>query len=228
VTDSYKGFYGIDQKNEFFEYQSKKEKQAACVIGGGDCYVAYLTIALQLGFNLYDSAAIAFSISYFYVTKNNNKNLRPIDFYIFFNSKFVDIEDLSKRNFKLIFTNGCFDAGLTPGHIDCLRFAKNQGGKVVVALNSDDSVKRLKGRDRPVLNLEERMEIISSLEFVDFVVSFTEETPENLINQIKPDIIVKGGDYLPEEVVGKETAEVLICPYKKSISTTDKLEMING
>jgi D-beta-D-heptose 7-phosphate kinase/D-beta-D-heptose 1-phosphate adenosyltransferase len=128
----------------------------------------------------------------------------------------------------LIFTNGCFDAGLTPGHIDCLRFAKNQGGKVVVALNSDDSVKRLKGRDRPVLNLEERMEIISSLEFVDFVVSFTEETPENLINQIKPDIIVKGGDYLPEEVVGKETAEVLICPYKKSISTTDKLEMING
>jgi D-beta-D-heptose 7-phosphate kinase/D-beta-D-heptose 1-phosphate adenosyltransferase len=228
VTDSYKGFYGIDQKNEFFEYQSKKEKQAACVIGGGDCYVAYLTIALQLGFDLYDSAEIAFNISYFYVTKNNNKNLRPVDFYKFFNSKFIDTEDLCERNFKLIFTNGCFDAGLTPGHIECLRFAKNQGGKVIVALNSDDSIKRLKGKNRPILNLEDRMEIISSIEFVDFVLSFEEDTPEKLINQIKPDSIVKGGDYLPEEVVGKETAEVLICPYKKSISTTDKLEMING
>ena len=228
VTDSYKGFYGIDQKNEFFEYQSKKEKQAACVIGGGDCYVAYLTIALQLGFDLYDSAEIAFNISYFYVTKNNNKNLRLIDFYKFFNSKSIEIEDLSERNFKLIFTNGCFDAGLTPGHIECLRFAKNQGGKVVVALNSDDSVKRLKGGNRPILNLEDRIKIISSLEFVDFIVSFEEDTPEKLIDQIKPDFIVKGGDYLPEEVVGREIAEVLICPYNKSISTTNKLEMING
>ena len=71
------------------------------------------------------------------------------------------------------------------------------------------------------------MEIISSIEFVDFVLNFEEDTPEKLINQIKPDIIVKGGDYLPEEVVGKETSEVLICPYKNSISTTKKLEMIN-
>jgi len=227
VTDSYKGFYGINNKNEFFEYESEKEKQAASVIGGGDCYIAYLTLATQLGFDIYDSGEIAFNLSYFYVTKNKNKNLKYIDFYRFFNSKFISAEDLNNRDFKLIFTNGCFDAGLTPGHIECLRFAKNQGGKLVVALNSDDSINRLKGKNRPVLNLQERIEIISSIEFVDFVVSFEEDTPENLINQIKPEIIVKGGDYRFDEVIGRDIAEVLICPYKNSISTTKKMEIIN-
>jgi D-beta-D-heptose 7-phosphate kinase/D-beta-D-heptose 1-phosphate adenosyltransferase len=227
ITDSYKGFYGIDQKNQFFEYESKKEKQAVNVIGGGDCYAAYLTLAIQLGFDLYDSAEIAFNISYFYVTKNNNNNLNYTDFYALLDNKNIDKEFLKKRNYKLVFTNGCFDAGLTPGHIECLRFAKNQGDKVVVALNSDDSVKRLKGKNRPVLNLDERISIISSLEFVDFVISFEEDTPENLINEIKPDVIVKGGDYTPEQVVGNEISEIMICPYKKSMSTTEKLVIIN-
>jgi D-beta-D-heptose 7-phosphate kinase/D-beta-D-heptose 1-phosphate adenosyltransferase len=226
ITDSYKGFYGVDEENNFFNYDSGKEESVVSVVGGGDCFVAYLTLAVLLGFNIHEAAEISFNISYFYVTNNKNNNMSYLDLYNILNKKIIDKDFLNDRNFKLVFTNGCFDAGLTPGHIDCLRFAKNQGGKLVVALNSDESIKRIKGENRPLMSLEERMEIISSIEFVDYVLSFDEDTPINLIKYLKPDIIVKGGDYKSCDVIGADVSKVLICPKRNCISTTEKLKYI--
>lgn len=227
VTDSYKGFYGIDEKDNFFEYESFKKETKASVIGGGDCFISYLTLGLILGFDLYDSAQVSFNLSYYYVTDNNNINLSYFDFYKILNEKHIEAEFLKNRNFKITFTNGCFDAGLTPGHIDCLKFAKKQGNKVVVALNGDTSIRKIKGKNRPIMSLEERIEIVSSLEFVDYIISFEEETPESLIKEIKPELIVKGGDYKEEDVVGKDYSKVLICPKRNCLSTTDKLKWLN-
>lgn len=226
ITDSYKGFYGIDQNNNFFEYKSNKKETNASVIGGGDCFVSYLTLSLILGFDIYEASEISFDISYFYVTKNKNINLSYLDFYCLLENKYVDKDFLANRNFNLVFTNGCFDAGLTAGHIECLKFAKKQGDKLVVALNSDSSISRLKGNGRPILPLEERMKIISSLEFVDFVISFDEDTPLQIIKQIKPQLIVKGGDYNSEDVVGKEHSKVVIFPKVDCLSTTEKIKKL--
>lgn len=125
---------------------------------------------------------------------------------------------------KIVFTNGCFDI-LHRGHVEYLYFAKAQGDVLVVAVNSDDSVRRLKGEGRPVNNLEDRMTVLSALEMVDYVTFFEEDTPYEIISKLKPHIIVKGGDYKPEEVVGKDVVEsyggkVVIAPFVKGYSTT--------
>ncbi len=128
---------------------------------------------------------------------------------------------------KIVFTNGCFDL-LHRGHVEYLSFAKTQGDVLIVAVNSDDSVRRLKGEGRPVNNLEDRMTVLSALEMVDYVTFFEEDTPYEIISKLKPHIIVKGGDYKPEEVVGKDVVEsyggkVVIAPFVKGYSTTDIL-----
>jgi D-beta-D-heptose 7-phosphate kinase/D-beta-D-heptose 1-phosphate adenosyltransferase len=133
------------------------------------------------------------------------------------------IQELLNRNFTLAFTNGCFDFGLTAGHIACLEFAKCQCDRLVVALNTDDSIRRLKGEGRPVLPLEDRMRIVSALRCVDYVVSFDEDTPLEVIKAIRPDVIVKGGEYSPEQVAGYGLAPVKICPMVECLSTTQKL-----
>ncbi|MEX0987689.1 MAG: D-glycero-beta-D-manno-heptose 1-phosphate adenylyltransferase [Bacteroidales bacterium] len=104
---------------------------------------------------------------------------------------------------KIVFTNGCFDI-LHPGHIHLLTTAKQYGDILVVGLNSDTSVKMLKGESRPVLDEDARAVILASLEVVDYVVVFSEETPLELIREINPDILVKGGDYRIEEIVGSK------------------------
>jgi len=110
----------------------------------------------------------------------------------------------------IVFTNGCFDQ-IHIGHIRLLRSC-SRIGVVIVGLNSDASVKRLKGEDRPVYKVGHRKEVLESMRYVDRVLIFEEDTPLELIKNLRPDIIVKGGDYKPEDVVGKEFAEVLIFP----------------
>ena len=109
---------------------------------------------------------------------------------------------------KIIFTNGCFDV-IHRGHIELLKFCKNFG-YVIVGLNSDNSVKKLKGKNRPINNEEDRKFLLESLKFVDEVIIFDQETPIELIKKIKPNLIVKGSDYIKESVVGKEVAEIII------------------
>ena len=107
---------------------------------------------------------------------------------------------------KIVFTNGCFDI-LHPGHIHILDQAKSYGDILIVGLNSDNSIKRLKGPSRPKVSQEDRLKILSSIKFVDYVVLFEEETPLKLIEKIKPNFLVKGGDYILEDIIGREFVE---------------------
>ena len=107
---------------------------------------------------------------------------------------------------KIVFTNGCFDI-LHPGHIHILDQAKSYGDMLIVGLNSDNSIKRLKGPSRPKVSQNDRLKILSSIKFVDYVVLFEEETPLKLIEKIKPNFLIKGGDYILEDIVGREFVE---------------------
>ncbi len=104
---------------------------------------------------------------------------------------------------KIVFTNGCFDL-LHPGHIHLLYSARQLGDRLIVGLNSDESVRRLKGAQRPVMDEYARAIVLASLAFVDTVVLFSEDTPLELIMEIRPEVLVKGGDYQPDEIVGAE------------------------
>ncbi len=140
------------------------------------------------------------------------------------------VNELKKRGKRIVFTNGCFDI-LHAGHIKLLKKAKKLGDVLIVGINKDKSIKKIKGKDRPIMDEKQRIEIISAIEFVDYVVPFGDTTPEKLIKMIKPDIIVKGGDYKKDEVVGKDIVEkyggkVYIFPLVKNISTTKIINKI--
>lgn len=135
-----------------------------------------------------------------------------------------------KRGKKIVFTNGCFDI-LHLGHIHLLEEAKKHGDLLIVGLNSDSSIKSIKGDTRPILNQEARAAILASLEVVDYIVIFDEETPYSLISLIKPDVLVKGGDYKEEEVVGQDIVkankgEVIIVPLVGNWSTSSILSIL--
>lgn len=123
---------------------------------------------------------------------------------------------------SIVFTNGCFDI-LHRGHIELLKYCKSLG-KVTVGINSDKSVSNLKGPRRPFFSQEDRKFMLESCKYVDDVIIFDEETPYNLIKTLKPDIIVKGGDYKIKEVVGSNMAKVKIFNYINGYSTTNILE----
>ena len=128
---------------------------------------------------------------------------------------------------KIVFTNGCFDI-LHRGHIELLKFCKGMG-KVVVGLNSDNSIAMLKGPTRPVFAERDRRFMLESCRYVDEVRIFEEETPYNLIKQIKPDIIVKGADYEIEEVVGHDICEsIILFNYLDGYSTTQIIKDLSN
>ncbi len=134
------------------------------------------------------------------------------------------VERWKKGGQVVVFTNGCFDL-LHPGHLHVIREASRLGDRLVVALNTDASVSRLKGPRRPLLPLDMRAELVASLRWVDAVTSFDEDTPEALIRLLTPDILVKGGDYRPEDVVGRDWVEqhggrVVVVPLREGYGTT--------
>ena len=126
---------------------------------------------------------------------------------------------------RQIFTNGCFDV-LHKGHIELLKYCRGLG-YVTVGLNSDESVTRLKGIGRPVNSQEDRKLMLESLKYVDQVVIFGEDTPLRLIQELRPDVIVKGGDYTSTNVIGNEIAKVMIFSTVKGYSTTETLKRIS-
>ena len=127
---------------------------------------------------------------------------------------------------KIVFTNGCFDI-LHVGHVSYLEQAARLGRHLIVGLNTDDSVKRLKGATRPLNHELDRARVLAALACVDAVVLFDEDTPTELVKKIRPDILVKGGDYKPEEVAGREYAgEVQIIKFEDGYSTTGLLEKV--
>lgn len=134
------------------------------------------------------------------------------------------------REERVVFTNGCFDL-IHPGHVAYLDAARALGDRLVVGVNSDASVRRLKGASRPLVPEEARMRVLAGLGAIDAVTLFDEDTPLELIEALRPDVLVKGGDYLPEQIVGRETVEgdggeVRVIPFLPGYSTTDLLRRI--
>jgi len=134
---------------------------------------------------------------------------------------------------KMVFTNGCFDV-LHPGHVDLLKRARALGDGLILGLNSDESVKMLKkGDDRPLNTQEDRAFVLAALECVDYIVVFHESTPLELIKGVRPQVLVKGGDWTPDKIVGREVVEkaggeVLSLPLLEGYSTTSFVEKIRG
>ncbi|XOV81247.1 MAG: bifunctional D-glycero-beta-D-manno-heptose-7-phosphate kinase/D-glycero-beta-D-manno-heptose 1-phosphate adenylyltransferase HldE [Aestuariibacter sp.] len=142
------------------------------------------------------------------------------------------VKEAKARGEKVVMTNGCFDI-LHAGHVSYLSNARKLGDRLIVAVNSDASVKTLKGEGRPINHLERRMAVLAALASVDWVVDFDEDTPERLISEILPDILVKGGDYKPEEIAGGSQVianggEVKVLNFEDGVSTTGIIAKINA
>jgi len=143
---------------------------------------------------------------------------------------YAEVQKLKSEKKNIVFTNGCFDI-LHKGHVAYLQAAKSLGDILIVGMNTDASVQRLKGQDRPVNSLEDRAFVLSALRSVDYVIAFDEDTPLSLIQAIMPDVLVKGGDYTIDTIVGatevlSHGGKVEIIPFVEGKSTTSIIDAI--
>jgi D-beta-D-heptose 7-phosphate kinase / D-beta-D-heptose 1-phosphate adenosyltransferase len=240
ITLSEDGIATYDKKVEIFPTVAK---EVFDVTGAGDTVIASIAFALSAGKTIQESAAFANLAAGVVVGKIGSATvtLTEIEEYEASLHKstsdahiksFHDIEAIVSRyrlnGKKVVFTNGCFDI-LHVGHVKYLQIAKSFGDILIVGLNSDESVSRLKGPTRPVNIAEDRAYLLAALEAVDFVVPFSEDTPYELIKMIRPDILVKGGDYEGKEVVGTEFArELKLVDFVDGKSTTKTIQKIQG
>ncbi|MGM0534413.1 MAG: D-glycero-beta-D-manno-heptose-7-phosphate kinase [Campylobacterota bacterium] len=213
------------------------------VTGAGDTVLAALGFALACGYDVVTAAKFANQAAAVAVGKLGSATVsieEVIDYESMLHKSsgdehiktFAQIKEFAanyrKREKKVVFTNGCFDI-LHLGHIKYLEQAKQQGDVLIVGLNSDASVKRLKGDDRPVNPQYDRAYLLASLEAVDYVVIFDEDTPYELIKQIKPDVLVKGGDYKDKQIVGSDIAgKTVLIEFVQGKSTSATIEKIKG
>lgn len=204
------------------------------VTGAGDIVNAVLGYCLAVKLPIATAAISAAFLATQSVQHKGTYRLQPIDFFLLAQhihpTKRIEswqLASLPRDTKRIVFTNGCFDL-VHAGHIENLRFAKAQGDILVVAVNSDESVKRLKGEQRPLLTLEERITILESLESVDYICSFTEE--EELVELVKtlhPAVLVKGDDYKGKEIPAAAYADTVVyAPLREGISTTALLARI--
>ena len=219
-------------------------KEVFDVTGAGDTVIAYTAACIANGLKLEDAVNIANFAAGLQVAKvgTSDVTLQEVREYLsnqkggFAHKVLTDCEIDTFRNMhrdrKIVFTNGCFDI-LHTGHMRYLKQASLLGDILVIGLNSDESVKRLKGINRPVNNEWDRAELLCALSFVHYVVVFEEDTPYELIRKIQPDVLVKGGDYREDEVMGKDIVEarggkVVLMPYIEGKSTTNIIERIKN
>jgi rfaE bifunctional protein nucleotidyltransferase chain/domain len=139
-------------------------------------------------------------------------------------------EELHRRGAVIVFTNGVFDL-LHPGHVQYLTDARNLGSHLIVGLNTDESTRRMKGAGRPIVSLNERLEVLSAFECTSFLTWFDQDTPAEIIRLVCPDVLVKGGDWQPDQIVGKDFVEsygglVLSIPFLQGYSTTSIVDKI--
>lgn len=217
-------------------------KEVFDVTGAGDTTIAYLAACMVNGFDMQDAVDIAnyaagiqvskvgTSSVYWNEIREHLANEEDATTHKILTGNTVETFRLDNADKKIVFTNGCFDI-LHVGHIRYMQEAAKLGDILVVGLNSDDSVRRLKGSERPINNQNERAEMLAALEFVDYVVIFDEDTPYKLIKTIQPDILVKGGDYAPDNVVGKDIVEarggeLRLLDFVEGKSTTNIIEKI--
>ncbi|OTA19888.1 ADP-heptose synthase [Xenorhabdus beddingii] len=213
------------------------------VTGAGDTVIGVLATALAAGKPLNEACYLANAAAGVVVGKLGTSTVSPVElenavrgraktgFGVMSEAQLKDVvAQARQRGERIVMTNGCFDI-LHAGHVSYLSNARKLGDRLIVAVNSDASTKRLKGETRPVNPLEQRMIVLSALESVDWVVEFEEDTPQRLIADILPDILVKGGDYQPEEIAGSEEVwaaggEVQVLNFEDGISTTNIIKTI--
>jgi D-beta-D-heptose 7-phosphate kinase/D-beta-D-heptose 1-phosphate adenosyltransferase len=218
-------------------------KEVFDVSGAGDTTIAYLAAAMANNIKMTDAVSIAnfaagiqvgkigTSSVYLYELRNYLSNKDNGSYHKILNSEEIKTFRKNNQNKKIVFTNGCFDI-LHVGHKRYLQTAASLGDILVVGVNSDASVRRLKGESRPINSEIDRAELLCAMGFIDYVVIFNEDTPYNLIEQIQPDILVKGGDYKPEEVVGRDIVEsrggkLILVNFVEGRSTTNIIKKIN-
>ncbi len=211
------------------------------VTGAGDTVIATLAAGIGAGLSMADAARVANIAAGIVVGKLGAASVTPSELALALHagrqggSGVSDQTTLLRRvaaaraaGERIVMTNGCFDI-LHPGHVAYLEDARRLGDRLIVAVNDDASVTRLKGMGRPVNPLEHRLAVLAGLASVDWVVPFGEDTPAALVEMVKPDILVKGGDYQPEEVAGGEHAgEVRILPFRDGCSTSRIIAAIRG
>ena len=209
------------------------------VSGAGDTVIASVAAALSTGLDMTSAVKLANVAAGIVVGKSGTAtaSISEIEPHFTGEDLVFTLKEakkhsvmLRKNGKKIVFTNGCFDI-LHAGHVHYLEQAKELGDELVVGLNSDSSVKTLKGPSRPINNLQQRAKVLSSLKCVDRIVSFTDETPIELIKEIKPDVLVKGGDYKVKDVVGHKEirswgGEVKIIPLVPGLSTTNIIKKL--
>lgn len=192
--------------------------QTIDVSGAGDTVIATFALCMACGLSLGESAKLANAAAGIVVQKMGTATLSQTEFDFvsqekesFVNPKIMDLRQLQenlafwrRQGDRIVFTNGCFDI-IHTGHIQLLREAAAQGERLIVALNSDASVKRLKGPERPIQDEQSRAQVLASIQWVDAVILFSQDTPKELIEALIPDVLVKGADYTVENIVGADT-----------------------
>jgi D-beta-D-heptose 7-phosphate kinase/D-beta-D-heptose 1-phosphate adenosyltransferase len=213
VTRSEKGMLLVEAGAEPL-FLSTQAREVYDVTGAGDTVIATLAAALASGQSLGSAAALANVAAGLVVRKIGVATVTPGEIsaalhqrgqggrgLVGLDALLALVDEARGRNERIVMTNGCFDV-LHAGHVAYLEEAKNLGDRLIVAVNDDDSVRRLKGSTRPINALEDRLLVLAGLASVDWVVPFVEDTPARLIETILPDVLVKGGDYRPDEIAG--------------------------
>jgi D-beta-D-heptose 7-phosphate kinase/D-beta-D-heptose 1-phosphate adenosyltransferase len=231
----------IFQRDERVPYRTyARPRPNSRAAGAGDTFVSALALSLLSGASLESTAELASAASEVVVGKDGTATCTPDELRAYFSTNekfFTDVFQLVARiatyrreKQRIVFTNGCFDI-LHRGHVTYLNRAKALGDILIVGLNTDESVRRLKGPARPINPLEDRAQILAALSCVDYIVPFEGNTPHELIQSIKPDVFVKGGDYsratLPEAKLVEDLGGIVeILPYLDEHSTTNIIERI--
>jgi len=214
------------------------------VTGAGDTVIGVLATSLAAGQNIQEATSLANLAASIVVGKSGTAYVDPTELQNTLHppenqrgicntaSLKERVQQAQARGETVVMTNGCFDL-LHAGHIQYLAEARALGDRLIIAVNDDDSVRRLKGCERPINSLEQRMAVLSALHDVDWVIPFSEDTPADLIAQILPNILVKGGDYRSDEVAGKDSVEshggkVVILSFQDGISTSNIVQQIRN
>ena len=244
ITRSEHGMTLIQKDGEVFHLPTRA-REVFDVTGAGDTVISTLAAALAAGDDKYNAIALANQAAGIVVGKLGTASVTPEELYqeihkhIAVKRGIVSQQELitaarqcRQRGEVIVMTNGCFDI-LHAGHVTYLQQAREQGDRLIVAVNVDETVRKLKGEDRPVNPLEHRMRMLAALECVDWVLPFEEETPMRLICDVLPDILVKGGDNDPDKIPGGDCVrenggEVRVLSYVEGVSTTEIIGTIRG
>ncbi len=236
VTRSDQGITVIT--SDYVKTFKAESKEVFDVSGAGDTVVSILAVSFALNYDIAETIELANRAAGIVVGKAHTVPVTIDELKESYNlvehSKMItekNLEDVltyyRDRGKKIVFTNGCFDI-LHIGHVKYLQASKEVGDILIVGLNSDKSVKILKGNDRPINNQADRATLLSAFSFIDHVIIFDDETPTQLIKTIKPDVLVKGGDYKLEEVVGREYAtKVVLIDFVEGYSSTNIINKIS-